>query len=401
MVLNAAQSPLTLLARDDDALPVRRGLDRVARGLRVLVVDGDANVAALARDALDRPEVHAVDSLAAASDLLAQLHQSGRQVDLVLIDRALAEANNLADKDLRRVLAQHHPAARRVVLCDRPSLDAGLDALRRGALDYLTKPLDADTLRQRLAQAAGHRHLAVHTQRRLNRLKNAVRGLNLARRTIGRQVDLLCNDLVSAYGEVSKQVEQVRVGDELRRLLDSAGDLEQLLCHAMDWILRRLGNCNIALLLFDEDGDSELGAYMKYTVAGDEPLTDWLALHLPPLLDDEKKVAAGRFDKLLAGEMSGLDDEHAAALDGQSLIVADATYMGESLATLAVFRAADKPFADDAADSLRLAATTFALALARLVRDDDGEDGNDCADKLFNRGLGGLDDLDGLGDLLG
>ena len=363
-------------------------LERLVGRLRVLVVDADPSVAGLVADALNggrsdaAAAVFSADSAKAAKGTLRRLRDAGRDVDLVLLDRALPDADAViaAMRDL-------HPEARRVVTCDQPCLDAGLDALRGGALDYLAKPLPpAGALRARLTQIAGLRHRELHVDRRLRRLRSAVRGLNLARRVVGKKVDLLCNDLVSAYGEVSKKLEYVRVHEDLRRSLDAAGDLEQLLCHTMDWLLRKLGHCNIAVFLTDDDGAAELGAYMKYTVAGDEPLTSWLGEQIAPLAGDEAGWASGGAE--LFGDLTGeLPDAQAAAMLGQTLAAADCRYMGESLATLVLFRRADGEFSEEDADLIRAAAAAFAVALTALVNDDDEDD---APSHQSDRGLGDL-----------
>ena len=107
-------------------------------------------------------------------------------------------------------------------------------------------------------------------------LRDAVRRLNDTRKTVSRKVDLLCNDLVSAYGELSRELDSVRTQEMFRKYIAQAQDLEQLLCHAMDWILRQLGYCNIAIWLSADDAAFQLGAYMKYTIAGEQPLVDAL-----------------------------------------------------------------------------------------------------------------------------
>ena len=46
---------------------------------------------------------------------------------------------------------------------------------------------------------------------------------------------------MTAYGELSRQLDGVRTQEGFRRYIAEAADLEQLLCHAMDWLLRQMG----------------------------------------------------------------------------------------------------------------------------------------------------------------
>ena len=69
---------------------------------------------------------------------------------------------------------------------------------------------------------------AARTQKRLGRLRVAVRRLNTIRRTISKKVDILCNDLVSAYGELSKQVDQVRLAESFGMAARQVADPDEL-----------------------------------------------------------------------------------------------------------------------------------------------------------------------------
>ena len=147
--------------------------------------------------------------------------------------------------------------------------------MREGAVDFLPKPFTADhSDRARQQSAARSRPSRPRRQRRLDKLRDAVKRLNVARRMVSKKVDLLCNDLVTAYGELSRQLDAVRTQEGFRKLLDEANDLEQMLCHAMDWLLRQIGYSNVAIWLAGDDAEYQLGAYMKYTIPGEPPLTD-------------------------------------------------------------------------------------------------------------------------------
>jgi hypothetical protein len=202
------------------------------------------------------------------------------------------------------------------------------------------------------------------TDRRLIRLKRAVRQLNVARRAVGRKVDLLCIDLVGAYGELSKQMEQVRVGEHLRELLASSADLEQMLCHLMDWLLRELGNCNIAIFLTDDEDRSELAAYMKYTILGDDATTRELIDRVIPRVRKCGSLSIRPEDKAVPPK---------SLLAGQHVVGVDCTYLAESLGTLVVFRDEKPGFSGDAISLVNAAARVFAIVLTGLVREQDSQ----------------------------
>jgi DNA-binding response OmpR family regulator len=202
----------------------------------VLVVDDEPALRELADDVVRRGtdcRVIAVDSIRRARDIL-----HAENVDLVLLDVNLPDGDGMS---LLPLLRERHPTAEAVVITGQPSLDGAIGAMRAGVIDFLPKPFSADHLQERVRRALARQAIVARTDKRLRRLRRAVRRLNVSRRTVSQKVDLLCNDLVSAYGELSKQLDTVRVTESFRKLVYSARDLEQLLCHAMDYIPARPG----------------------------------------------------------------------------------------------------------------------------------------------------------------
>jgi len=192
-----------------------------------------------------------------------------------------------------------------------------------------------------------------------------VRRLNDSRRLISRKVDLLCNDLISAYGELSKQLDGVRTQEAFRKFIANAKDLEQLLCHSMDWLLRQLGYCNVAVWLASDEGDFQLGAYMKYTIAGDQPVTD--AIHrviVPPVLRE------GALHVTTNDLRTQFTPQEMALLKDQDVLAINCTYLGESLAAVVFFRDAKSPFTADDEALVKSISPIFAVNLASVVRGD-------------------------------
>ena len=126
-------------------------------------------------------------------------------------------------------------------------------------MDFVPKPFDTVQLLRQVRSALERQSVLAREGQRFDRLRDAVRRLNASRRTISKKVDLLCNDLVSAYGELSKQLEGVRTQEGFRKYVENAKDLEQLLCHAMDWLLRQMGYSNVASLAAGFRGWAEAG----------------------------------------------------------------------------------------------------------------------------------------------
>ena len=232
----------------------------------------------------------------------------------------------------------------------------------------------------RVKQALDRQQTQARETRRTARLKAAVKRLNQSRRTVSRKVDLLCNDLITAYGELSKQMDEVRIGSAFSKMLADATDLEQLLCHTMDWLLRRVGYCNVAIWLASEEAQFELGAYMKYTIPGDKGLTESMHDGLLKHVLHDGLIRMG--PKEIASRLSV---EEARRLKDQNILAVNCTYLGEPLAAFVLFRDHKAPFTDDDANLLQKISPLFSVALASAVRraeqDDDEFDEDNVIDE--------------------
>jgi response regulator of citrate/malate metabolism len=338
---------------------------------RVLVVDDEPALVELVHDVIERDGGYRV---LGARDFAEALHIiATEKIDLLLADVHLPDGDGM--KLLPR-LRERNPMAAAVVITGKPSVGGAIDALRAGVVDFLQKPFTAQHLRERVDLAIKRQAATVRREVRLARLKDAVRKLNSTRHTISKKVDLLCNDLVSAYGELSRMLDTVRQQEGFRKLLADASDLEQMLCHAMDWLLRHAGYCNVAIWLASDDEQFELGAYMKYTIAGEPELTDAMRLGLVPLIHREGSIhltGQDARDQLTPAEHQ--------FLAGQEILGCNCTYLGESLAAVVLFRDDKCPFTDDDVTMLRALGPIFAVALANIVRraqaDDEDADSSD------------------------
>ncbi len=345
---------------------------------RVLVVDDEPNMREVVEDVVRRGtrcEVVSVGTLREARKIL--VHES---VNLLVADVNLPDGDGTS---LLSILQQHQPTASAIVMTGSPTLASAINAMREGALDFVPKPFTHQQLADRVHNALSRQARADKHERRFNRLKKTVKRLNSSRRTISQKVDLLCNDLVTAYGELSRQLDDVRTQEGFRKFIAGAVDLEQLLCHAMDWMLRQVGYCNVAVYLAGEDGDCQLGAYMKYTLSGDALLTDALKRVVLPAThrDGVLHTNANEFDSQFTPQELHL-------VKGHDILGVNCTYLGESLAGLIFFREGKSPFNADDEQLLRSISAIFAIALASVVRDSRAEETEEAPDEAS----GGIDD---------
>lgn len=130
--------------------------------MRILIVD-DQRTIRLALAHAVRAEGHEADT--ADSGRVAQLKVLEDVFDLVLLDLYLASEDEGLECLVR--LTKQTPGLAVVVCTANASVETAVEAMRRGALDYLPKPFTPDSLRQVLARVE-----------KFNRLKQRVANLS-------------------------------------------------------------------------------------------------------------------------------------------------------------------------------------------------------------------------------
>jgi FixJ family two-component response regulator len=291
---------------------------------------------------------------------------SREPVEVLVTDVHLPDGDGMS---LLPQLREQQPNASAIVITGSPSMDRAITAIRGGAIDFVTKPFSNEQLIERVRSAIERHSQNVKRDKRIDRLREAVKRLNDSRKLISKKVDLLCNDLISAYGDLSRQLDNVRTKDGFRNFIANAKDLEQLLCHAMDWLLREIGYANVAVFLASDEGVFQLGAYMKYTVAGETMVTEAIRRAIIPMAVKDAIVHFGGKtlgDRLTSQEM--------VFMKGQDILAVNCTYLGESLACIVFFREEKNGFNEADAELLRQIAPIFAIELATVVREAESDE---------------------------
>lgn len=126
---------------------------------RILVVDDEESIrytfAAFLEDA-----GHQVCSAASATEALS--HLQGEVFDLVFVDITLRGESGL---DLLGEIRRRFPLCPVVMITGAPEIDTATEALRRGAFDYIPKPLRQETLLRVSRQALHHREVVEQRER--------------------------------------------------------------------------------------------------------------------------------------------------------------------------------------------------------------------------------------------
>lgn len=127
---------------------------------RALIVDDEPDIRELLELTLNRMEVQTV----AVGDLhQARAALDGRNFDLCLTDMRLPDGNGI---ELVRLIQRDHPALPVAMITAHGSMEAAIDALKAGAFDFVSKPVDLQVLRKLVVTAlrlAGARSSAKRT----------------------------------------------------------------------------------------------------------------------------------------------------------------------------------------------------------------------------------------------
>lgn len=125
----------------------------------VLIVEDDADARANLTDILEL-DGYGAESVGTFAELLAR----GRWDDLlaIVLDRRLPDGT--AD-ELLPVLRDRAPHVPVIIVTGFADVEGAIAALRQGALDYIVKPIDADTFRARIAQIADNRRIKEELKR--------------------------------------------------------------------------------------------------------------------------------------------------------------------------------------------------------------------------------------------
>lgn len=121
------------------------GAGAVPRG-RVLVVEDDAALANLVFRVLSAEGYEAASARTAASALEAL---AGRLYDVVLLDMRLPDGDGV---DVLRRVKERDAGVEVVILTGYPDVSTAVEALKLGAFDYLSKPVDLSVLARTVAQ---------------------------------------------------------------------------------------------------------------------------------------------------------------------------------------------------------------------------------------------------------
>ncbi|MEM9020680.1 MAG: response regulator [Planctomycetota bacterium] len=356
-----------------DATPAK-----TRRTRRVLLVDRTPALTPVLEQA--PAEVGPVRVLYAATLARArELVEEQGPIDVAVIEPDLADGSGL---DFAEQLAQSKAITQSVVVSSSTDLRQAQRAMRAGATDYILRPAASDRaddvaasassiaedLADRLRAALERQQADRQQARRLRRLKKLCRRLNDARQEVSDQVDVLCNDLVTAYQELAQQMHHLSTAADLTTVIDDELDLEVLLRKTLEHLIKLAGPCNAAIFLPATVDEFSLGGYVNYNCTKDS--ADMLLQHLadvlaPRIADHSDELVMHVTSNHTMTELLGDDWNYLADCH---LLTFACTHEGDALAVVALFRDDSEPFSDTLIDAAATVGEMLGDQLAKIIR---------------------------------
>ncbi len=327
---------------------------------RVLLVDQEPQVRRVMTECLAGSGMNLVHAGSLAE---ARFRLGEAPADLVLIEPNLPDGSGLA---LAAELHQKHPATQTIVISGQPSLERAIAAIRAGAADFIAKPLDLAELNDRVREAVGRHNAGRRAQKRIQRLRRICKKLDRARQEVTQQVDILCNDLVTAYQELAAQMQQVVQTSEYVGLVKDDLDLESLLRKTLEYLLRKAGPTNAAIFLPSSADEFTLGGYVNYDCTAES--ADALLQHLADVVAPSLAKRDGPLHLTDNQALAAWIGDDAAYLADSHVLAFACREGGECLAVVTLFRDGNQPFAPGIVDLCAAMAPMLAEYLAKIIR---------------------------------
>ncbi|MEM1330487.1 MAG: GAF domain-containing protein [Planctomycetota bacterium] len=294
----------------------------------------------------------------------ARGNDAGRRADRGSFDLAVVELVG-GDTSLVELVREASPALSIVAVADHLTAETAVDALRAGATDLVHRRTPGDELIDRARAAVDRTRGTASDAQRVVQLEQLCRELNSAREEVTNHVGSLCDDLVTAYQDMSGQIEQVHLRAEFNSLIRQQLDIEELLRTGLEYLLARLGAMNAAVYLPGAGGEHTLGAYVNYDCSRDsaEVMLDQFADTIAPRLEHLDRPLRLDSD---AGIEAALGHD-GSWFAGRSVAALTCRHDGETLAILLLFRDRATPFTDETVRVLDTSAELLAAQLARVI----------------------------------
>ncbi|HRX79739.1 MAG TPA: sigma-54 dependent transcriptional regulator, partial [Pirellulaceae bacterium] len=186
-----------------------------ASSFSILIVDDEPNIRSGLEKGLAK-EAEVVVTACDADEALAKFRETA--FTLVITDIRLPSAMN--GLELVERMLQSRPQTTVIVITAHGSVETAVEAMRLGAFDFITKPLDLDLIRQQVRKAREHYRLRLENRVLRDQLANA-----------GEVSGIIGN--CAAMQDVLQQIRQVAGTDATVMIQGESGTGKELVARAL------------------------------------------------------------------------------------------------------------------------------------------------------------------------
>ncbi|RCS46466.1 sigma-54-dependent Fis family transcriptional regulator [Bremerella cremea] len=188
---------------------------------RILLVDDEPNIRSGLAKGLEK-EVDGIDTASNVNEAIDKFDAGNFQI-------VIADVRLPGDRDgleLLSLIQQRKPNTTMIMITAHGTVEMAVDAMRRGAFDFITKPVDLNLIRQQIAKAVEHHRLLTENRFLKDRLAKA-----------GELPNIIGN--CRALSEVLLQIRQVADTDATVLIHGESGTGKELLAKAIHDLSKR------------------------------------------------------------------------------------------------------------------------------------------------------------------
>lgn len=297
--------------------------------------------------------------------------QAPGKFDLAVISESSSTASAI---DLAGQIQAIDTSTAVVLLTNHADFATAQQALQIGAMDLIVRAEGCESDTAWLEDALTRINAALDRQwqervrsSRVRKLKRLCKKLNAARLEVTDQVDVLCNDLVTAYQELAVQMQNITHANGYEQAIGEELDLEVVLRKTLEYIVKQAGPCNAAVFLPSSADEFALGGYVNYdcTKESADMLLEHLADVLAPRIAETSQGVLHITENQSLSDMLGDDWNYLADCH---LLAMPASHDDEALAVITLFRDNNQPFSNQAIEALACISDQMGELLGRIIR---------------------------------
>ncbi|MEZ6044312.1 MAG: sigma-54 dependent transcriptional regulator [Planctomycetaceae bacterium] len=184
-------------------------------GLNLLIVDDEPNI----RSGLEKGLIAEAGHIETAGDVTEALEKF-REVNFQIVIADVRLPGDRNGLDLISLILEQKPETTVIVITAHGTVETAVEAMRRGAFDFVTKPVDLNLIRQQVRKAFNHHRLQTENQQLKDRLAGA-----------GEISGIIGN--CALMQEVFQQVRQVADTDATVLIQGESGTGKELIARAL------------------------------------------------------------------------------------------------------------------------------------------------------------------------